>query len=296
MRKVVLLCLVSSFGVISLHAKTPPKSADFSGTWILDMSQTKNVPDGLDSYRMVVTQDTQHLKVQTKLKGDLRTISSPDETSPQTRARVGPPGGYPGGEGPMGGPGMPAGGVGGPEVPVGGAGTIGGPGVPAGRVGPMGGPEMPVGGVGPMGAPGVPVGGGPMGEGIPGSTELSRAPGGQPHNKGQARAALAFSISPRSAVYKLNGSDSNVQLRDLSHTEATAKAAWMKGRSQLKLSLAGGESSERSGGGIAVKEQWRLSRDRQRLLLDRTVHTPGGSTTIHLVFNKQPTASGQNGT
>jgi hypothetical protein len=119
--------------------------------------------------------------------------------------------------------------------------------------------------------------------------------GGQPHSKGQASAALAFSIYPRSAVYKLDGSRTNIQLGDPTHTEAASKGAWMKGHKQLKLSLTGGESSDRSGGGIAVKEQWKLSRDGQCLLIDRTVYTPGGSTTVHLVFNKQPAASGQSG-
>jgi hypothetical protein len=245
MKKFVLLCLIFSWGAISIEAKAPPKTADFTGNWILDMSQTKKVPDGLDTYSMVIKQDARQLNVQTKLQGNLRPDSSPTATSPQTRARVGPPGGYPGG-------------------------------------------------VGPMSGPGIPVGGGPMGEGIPGSTEPSRGRIGR-NNRHARTAAQAFTLYPRSAVYKLDGSETNVQLGGPTHSEATSKAAWTKGHKELKLSLAGGDSSARNGDGVAVKEQWKLSKDGQHLLIDRTVHTPGRSTTIHLVFNKQPAASGQSG-
>jgi hypothetical protein len=290
MKKLLLASLAFSCGVVFMQAKTPPKSADFSGSWILDMSQTKKVPDGLDGYRMVVTQNTHQLKVQTKLQGNIRPDGSLGETSPPPRARVGPPGGYPGGAGPVAGPGMPVGGIGGPEVPVGGVGTIGGEGLPVDRP-PMDGPGVPIGGVGPMAGPGVPVGGGPMGEGIPGSTEPSGGQGGRRGNDRHARTApLAFTIYPRSAVYKLDGSESQVQLSDPTHAEAMSKAAWMKGHKQLRVSLASGDSGRRSSDGVAVKEQWRLSKDGQHLLIDRTVHTPGQSTTIHLVFNKQPAA------
>jgi hypothetical protein len=227
-----------------------------------------------------VKQGTHQLEVQTRLKGDLRAMGEPDETSPQTRARVGPPGGYPGGEGPAGGPGVPVGGVGGPEVPVGRAGTIGGPGVPVGPAGPVGGPgNLPVGGVGPMSGPGIPVGGGPMGEGIPGSTEPSQRPGGEAHTKRRTRTALAFSTYPRNAFYQLNGGKSNVQLQDPGHTQATAKAMWTRDGKQLRFSLAGNQ--------VTVKDQWKLSKDGRNLLIDRTVHMPGGSTSIHLVFVKE---------
>jgi hypothetical protein len=276
--KPILLCLLLSCGAVYINAKTPPKAADFSGNWILDTAQTKNMPDGLVSYTMAVKQETHHLEVQTRLKGDLRKVGEPDETSPQTRARVGPPGGSPGGGGPMGGPGEPVGGVGGPEVPVGRAGTMGGPGLPVGPAGPVGGPgELPVGGVGPMSGPGVPVGGGPMGEGIPGSTEPSREPG-ETHSKRQTRTALAFSTYPQTASYQLGGK-SNVRLRDPGHTQATAKVSWTRDRKQLRFSLAGDQ--------VTVKDQWTLSKDGRELLIDRTVHAPGGSTSIHLVFEKE---------
>jgi hypothetical protein len=286
MRKIVLFSLVFSWGVL-VQTKTPSKAADFSGKWILDISHTKKVPDGLDSYGMSVTQNAHEIKVVTTVRGDIQPEMGPTGTSPQPRARVGPPGGYPGGGEPMGGPGTPAGGVGGPEVPVGGAGTIGGQGVPVGRE-PITGPQVPVGGAGPMAGPGVSAGGGPMGEGIPGSTEPSGGSGGEARTDRNAPTAVAaFTMYPRSAVYKLDGGESNVQLGDPARTQATAKAAWVKGDKQLKLSLAGNESAERGGEGIAVKEQWRLSKDGEYLLIDRTVRTPGQSTTIHLIFKKQ---------
>lgn len=277
MRKALLFCVALGSVAISLQAKTSPKAVNFSGNWVLDTGQTKNVPDGLSSYTIAVKQNGERLEVQTELKGALRTTASPDETSPQTHASVGPPGGYPG-EGPVGSPRAPVGGIG-PEVPPGRVGAIGGVGVPEGGIGPAGGTGMPAGGVGPIGGPQVPGGaGGPTGEGIPGSTEPSPQRREQVSNR-QARTALAFSICPRIAFYELAGGKSNVQLRDASHTEATAKATWMKRRNQLVLVLAGGH--------VTLKEQWKFSKDGRDLLIDRTVHTPDGSGSVHLVFEKE---------
>jgi hypothetical protein len=249
MRKLVLLCLALGFCVTFVDAKAPPRPTNFSGNWILDTNQTKNVPDGLESYRMVVTQNAQQLKVQTTLKGDLRPSPNLNGPYPQGRQGSGYPGGYPGRMG-------------------GGMGRIGG-------MGRMGGMGMPGGGAGPMGE-GMPVGTGPSG-----------GAGGQPRNTRRGRtAALAFTVYPRSAAYKLDGSESTAQLGGPMRTDATSKAAWTKGDKQLKLSLAGTGNSD-SGGAINVKEQWKLSKDGQHLLVDRTVHSSNGSTSIHLVFDKQ---------
>ena len=45
---------------------------DFSGYWVLDKEKTRDLPDGLQSYTMVVTQNEQQLVVETKVEGDLR--------------------------------------------------------------------------------------------------------------------------------------------------------------------------------------------------------------------------------
>jgi hypothetical protein len=283
MKRSGLLLFVFSFCAASLAAKTPPKRANFSGNWILDTSQTKNVPDGLESYSMAVKQSLDELNVQTKLKGNPYTTDNLTRRYPQGGQGTGSPNGSPGGSvgGDVGvGPG-PIGGVG---MPVGGVGPMGPGGMPVGGVGPMGpmgGVGMPVGGVGPMGGIGMPGGsvGGPIGgEGTPAGT------GGQSRKERKStRTATAFAIYPRSAIYKLDGGESNVHLGDSTHTQATSKAAWAKGHQQLKLALTGGNGS---GDGILLKEQWRLSKDGQRLLVDRTVRTPGGTSSIHLVFDK----------
>jgi hypothetical protein len=126
------------------QAKSSSSNADFSGTWVLETSQTKNVPNGLESYTMTVTQSGQQLKVATALQGDLRP-------SPQIQNA----GGYPGGGNPNGGGypggGYPGGGPGG-DYPGGGM----------GRIGPLGG----------MGRGGMGRGG--MGRGGPGGMPSQR--------------------------------------------------------------------------------------------------------------------------
>jgi hypothetical protein len=253
MRKIAPLCLSFAFCALLVEAKAPPKPADFSGTWTLDTNQTKKVPQGLESYTMLVAQDTQEVKVQTKLEGDLRPTGDLSAPYPQGGQGTGYSGRFPGTMG-------------------GGMGRIGGMGMPGGRMG------------GPMSE------GTPVGVGTPGGT------GGRPrmerHSPG---AAAAFTLYPERAVYKLDGSGSSVELGGPMHDNATAKAAWAKGGKQIRLSLAGTGNSEESRGAINVKDQWKLSKDRQHLLVDRTVHTPSGSASIHLVFDKQAVGSGQAG-
>ena len=106
-----------------------------------------------------------------------------------------------------------------------------------------------------------------------------------PSGQGQARRLeiAAFKTYPRSAVYKLDGSASTAQLGDRDRSDATAKAEWAKGGKQLKLTLVG-EGAEKSGQ-AELKDEWKL--DGQYLKIDRNVHTPNGSTTVHLVFRKE---------
>lgn len=116
--KVVLsilgLVLLSTFAV-SVEAA----QEDFSGDWVLDKGKTHDLPPGLKSYTMVVTQTEQQLVVETKLEGDL----GPREG-----------GGFPGGGPPGGGP--PGGGF-----PDAGPGEDGPPGAgPGGGGFPAGGP------------------------------------------------------------------------------------------------------------------------------------------------------------
>ena len=74
-------------------AKTPSKSTDFSGRWVLDFNQTKNPPSGLEAYYIAVSQDQQQLKVETSLKGNLqpgRTGQYPRSGYPRGMGMPGP--------------------------------------------------------------------------------------------------------------------------------------------------------------------------------------------------------------
>jgi hypothetical protein len=124
----------------------------------------------------------------------------------------------------------------------------------------------------------------PGGMGMPGPMGPRggrRMPAGQ--GQAQRLEIAAFKTYPRSAVYKLDGSASTAQLGDRDRSDATAKAEWAKGGKQLKLTLLG-EGAEKSGQ-AHLKDDWRL--DGRYLKIDRNIHTPNGSTTVHLVFRKE---------
>jgi hypothetical protein len=245
------LVVLGVFTQLQMQAKPKPKPADFSGRWTLDTSQTKSLPQGLESYGMVVSQNPDQLQVKTSLKGDL---NPPENTQ----------GPYSGGSGGRGGYGYPGG---------------------MGRMGRMGGMGMPMGG----------MGGGPMSEGGPGMG----MPGGggaggsgRPRSTGGSRSkSAAFTLYPDSAVYKLNGTQSTAEFGGPEHEDATSKAEWAKNGKLLKISLESSGDAGGSGSSLKMTEEWKLSKDGKSLLVDRTVHSSRGSTTFHLVFNKQTTAS-----
>ena len=125
-----------------------------------------------------------------------------------------------------------------------------------------------------------------MGTGVPGSG------GGRPRGEGRSQGnGAAFMLYPRSAVYKLDGSESDTKLGDSMQTEATSKAAWASGGEVLKLSLVEKGDADRKAGEIQVKDQWKLSKDARFLMVERTVHTGRGSGTVHLAFRKQDAGS-----
>ncbi|HLI30754.1 MAG TPA: hypothetical protein VKV79_06620 [Terriglobia bacterium] len=250
MKKTFLFLLTLLFCPILIQAKGAPKRADFSGKWVLDTGRTRNLPNGLQSYSMVVSQDRQRLKVLTTLRGNLRPMSSPNQPYPGNPSETGSPDSYPGGS-PNG---YPNGGTG----PMGMPGRVG-MGMPSGRAE------------------------GPMSEGIPG-TGLPGTTGRRPRSEGGSRARIAaFMLYPRSAIYKLDGGESTAQLGGPMHSDAALKANWAKNGKALKLSLTG--SGYR--GQVQMKDQWKLSKDGKSLVIDRSVETPHGSGSIHLVFQKR---------
>lgn len=84
------------------------KRTNFSGSWVLDMARTHNVPKRLQSYTMTVFETAKQLTVNTKIKGDFR---------PGLRAGGEEGGGFPGGSR---GGGFPGGGYPGGGFPHGG--------------------------------------------------------------------------------------------------------------------------------------------------------------------------------
>jgi hypothetical protein len=113
MTKTKVVCRVVGMVMLSFCAiSIGAAQDDFSGIWVLDKEKTRDLPPGLASYTMVVTQNAQQLVVETKLEGDFRPPEGgPGEGPPESG---GPPPGGPGDEG-LGGPegGPPPGGPGG---------------------------------------------------------------------------------------------------------------------------------------------------------------------------------------
>ena len=109
MKKTLPLCLALAFCSTLIQAKNPSQSVDFSGNWVLDFSQTKNPPPGLQGYSIAVIRDGQQLKVQTSLEGELQPSRALSGSYPGSG---GSPGGSPNGRRGRrgGGMGMPGGG------------------------------------------------------------------------------------------------------------------------------------------------------------------------------------------
>jgi len=167
-----------------------------------------------------------------------------------------PGGGYPGGSGGMGRRGGMGGGVG------------------MGRMG----MDIPGGMGGPTGGQG--------GGGTPG--------GGRGGQRGEGRSqgsVAAYKLYPQSAVYRLDGSESTAQLGDAAGTDATLKAEWAKSGRELKLSMSGNEDSTQKGGKVQLKDQWKLSDDGKSITVERSIKSPEGSGTVHLVFIKKDATS-----
>jgi hypothetical protein len=140
----------------------------------------------------------------------------------------------------------------------------------------------------PGGYPGGRRGGMGGGMGMPGGgMGMPGGGGGRPRNEGPSSQAYvaAYKLYPQSAVYKLDGSESTVQLGGPEQTNAISKAQQEKNGEVLKLSLVGNGDSGQGSGKIQVKEQWKLSEDGKYLKVDRTIKSPEGSGTVHLVFS-----------
>lgn len=261
MKQVTWLIWAAVLGGAALAlAKTPPKPADFSGTWVLDRSQSKGTPVGLESYRLIVSQTPEEVKVNATLQGDVK----------EDAAEVNP-------NGPLG--------PNGPSQPR-------GSGYPGGSIGGIYGR----GGIGGMGGMGRAGGETPMGERIPGGGLPGNGGGSQPGGSRKPErsrsTAGAFIFYPSEAVFHPDGAPTSTQFGGPMHSDATLKADWAKNGEELKMSLDGNQYSSPGGGSLDMKDQWKLSKDGKSLLVDRTVRAGRSSSTVHLVFHRQQEGAG----
>jgi hypothetical protein len=134
-----------------------------------------------------------------------------------------------------------------------------------------------------------------IGMGIPVGMGIPRVGMGIPcGGGGRSRSAepsqgnvATYKIYPENVVYKLDGSEGTAQLRDRDQTNATSKAERAKDGEVLKLSLVGNGDSGNKGNKVQISDRWKLSENGKSLKVDRTVKSPEGSGTVHLVFLKR---------
>ncbi len=127
-----------------------------------------------------------------------------------------------------------------------------------------------------------------IGMGIPVALGIPRGGGGRSRPGGSSQGNVAaYELYPQSVIYKLDGGEGGAQLRDPGQTNVTSKAERAKGGELLKLSLVGKGDSSQKQSKVQITEQWKLSEDGKSLKVDRTVKSPEGSGTVHLVFLKK---------
>ena len=127
---------------------------------------------------------------------------------------------------------------------------------------------------------------GGIGMGIPGiGMGMPRGGGGRSQRTDRPSQGniAAYKLYPQSVAYKLDGSESTAQLSDPDKSDATSKVAQEKKGQVLKISLL---RNGDSGSKIQIKEQWKFADDGKSLKIDRSIKSPEGSATVHLVFLK----------
>jgi len=74
MRNVVGIITVGLILVCYSFGQTTPEptKADFSGTWTLDKTKTKNLPAELEEYVLKVAETTERIEIKTEVKGDIQ--------------------------------------------------------------------------------------------------------------------------------------------------------------------------------------------------------------------------------
>lgn len=84
------LCSVLLIGISIVAAAQ--SNTDFSGTWVLDMKRTSDIPSELKSYRLIVKQDEKQISFESKIEGHFGPPAGQDQnrTAPQTTLNQSP--------------------------------------------------------------------------------------------------------------------------------------------------------------------------------------------------------------
>ena len=104
----------------------------------------------------------------------------------------------------------------------------------------------------------------------------------------------AFILYPPNAVYRLDRRKSHTEFGEPRHAPAMSEARWGKGGKILTLSLTGKDALSRTCGmwhWTLLRDRWRLSKNGQELMVERTVGTSVAARRVHLTLRRQ----GQNG-
>lgn len=242
-------------GMVVTLVSAQTVSTDFSGTWVLDASKTKDLPKTLERYTLVVRQNATAVEVETDIKGEIRPQGGPGR--PQMRSGI--PG--VGGSTDPGGPGLP--------------GRQDGGGFPAG-----GGQATPGGG-------GFPGGAGPGGGGgFPGGGSADAAPVTIPR---EFVVAMALGASLKKAAYQLDGKETVLPLNTEGRpaTTVTLKGQVKKDGKVLELLTRRTMTGPRGERTTTMKDTWELSKDGKFLTIKRAIETPMGGDEAKLVFARQ---------
>jgi hypothetical protein len=113
--------------------------------------------------------------------------------------------------------------------------------------------------------------------------------GGQGGGMGQGRGRGGFGMGmPSALTYKLDGSETTVELGGGRPGTSTLKAEWKDDGKALELTsvrkFTNRDGEQRSS---TSKERWELSADGKTLTINRTGETPRGEMKSTLAFNKQ---------
>lgn len=87
MNKLFAKITLCSVLLVSLSVVVAAQSqADFSGTWVLDLKKTRDVPSDLKVYHLTVKQDEKHISFESKVEGSLTPVTVQDQNRPPQSA------------------------------------------------------------------------------------------------------------------------------------------------------------------------------------------------------------------